>query len=105
KIYARTSAAPRIAFDFTVPRPTFDLSRASPGAAISLDRATGARSSPAEVQREADRLVLAAFAPPGVVITNDLAIVEFRGRTGPFLEHAARVASRRLLAPPPPGPE
>ena len=97
KIYARTSAAPRIAFDFTVPRPTFDLSRASPGAAISLDRATGARSSPAEVQREADRLVLAAFAPPGVVITNDLAIVEFRGRTGPFLEHAAGVASLDLL--------
>jgi two-component system CheB/CheR fusion protein len=94
KIYARTSAAPRLAFDFTMSRPPFHFASPRPGAAISQDHAVGARS---DVQREADRLVLAAFGPPGVVVTSDLAIVEFRGQTGPFLEHAPGAATLDLL--------
>ena len=98
RIYARTSAAPRLAFDFTTPQPLFDLASPGPGAAPPLDRAVGTRSpDPSDVQHEADRLVLAAFAPPGVVVTHDLAIVEFRGQTGPYLEHAPGVASLDLL--------
>ncbi|MGD0679138.1 MAG: chemotaxis protein CheB [Polyangiaceae bacterium] len=98
KIYARTSAAPRLAFDFTTPRLPLDLSSARPGAVATPERAIGARApGPSEVQREADRLVLAAFGPPGVVVTPDLAIIEFRGQTGPFLEHAPGAASLDLL--------
>jgi len=98
KIYARTSAAPRLAFDFTAPRLpggrlTPDVS--APGV---LDPAIAARSSGAsDVQREADRLVLSEYAPPGVVVTDDLAVIQFRGRTGSFLEHAAGKASLDLL--------
>jgi two-component system CheB/CheR fusion protein len=94
KIYARTSAASRLAFDFATPSLLRD-----PGAAAAvLDRPVGARSPGAsDVHREADRLVLAEFAPPGVVVTNDLAIVQFRGQTGPFLEPTPGAASLDLL--------
>lgn len=98
KIYARTSAAPRIAFDFTTPRGHPERPLVGPGPAdlpSTLVRSGLPGSS--EVQREADRLVLAAYAPPGVVVTNDLAIIQFRGHTGLFLEHAPGVASLDLL--------
>jgi two-component system CheB/CheR fusion protein len=51
----------------------------------------------ADVQREADRAVLAAYAPPGVVITEDLTVVQFRGQTGAFLEPVPGAASLDLL--------
>lgn len=69
-------------------------------ATLATDR-QGARSASAskegDVHREADRLVLAELAPPGVVVTEDLAIVEFRGQTGVFLAPAPGVASLDLL--------
>jgi two-component system, chemotaxis family, CheB/CheR fusion protein len=94
KIYARTSAASRLAFDFAASSLWSD-----PGAtAAVLNRLVGARSLGAsDVHREADRLVLAEFAPPGVVVTNDLAIVQFRGHAGPFLEPTPGAASLDLL--------
>jgi two-component system, chemotaxis family, CheB/CheR fusion protein len=89
RIYLRTSAAPRMIFDFADRRP-MDL--------VPPESVTGARASvPLDVNREVDRLVLAEFAPPGVVVTDSLAIVQFRGRTGPYLEPVAGVASFDLL--------
>lgn len=54
-------------------------------------------SSHVDVQREADRAVLATHAPPGVVVTDDLVIVQFRGQTGPYLEPAPGTATLDLL--------
>lgn len=34
----------------------------------------------------ADRMILEKYAPPGVVISSDLEILQFRGRTAPYLE-------------------
>ncbi|MDB5051014.1 MAG: ATPase [Fibrobacteres bacterium] len=53
--------------------------------------------SGAEVQREADRLVLSSYAPPGVVANAEMDIIQFRGQTGPFLEPAPGQASLNLL--------
>jgi two-component system CheB/CheR fusion protein len=89
RIYLRTSASPRLLFDFA-------------------DRAIGESSLPElpprtrssgslDVHHEADRLILGEYAPPGVVVTDALAVVQFRGRTGPFLEPAPGVASLDLL--------
>jgi two-component system CheB/CheR fusion protein len=86
KIYTRTSAAPRLLFDFNHLR----LAAATP-------QPTTKPSGALDVNREADRLVLKEFAPPGVVVTDDLAIVQFRGKTGPFLEPTPGVASFDLL--------
>ncbi len=45
------------------------------------------RPQPArDAQRQADHVLLARFAPPGVVINERFEIVQFRGRTGAFLE-------------------
>jgi two-component system CheB/CheR fusion protein len=94
KIYQRTSAAPRLLFDFATPRVGYESGTQAPGAPIT----TSTRGSSAtDIQREADRLVLAEFAPPGVVVTDDLAILQFRGQTGTFLEPAPGVASLDLL--------
>ncbi len=96
KLFARSSAAPRLAFDFTKPRAQFELT--SPEGPGSPDSGFDTRPpGHVEVFREADRLVLAEFAPPGVVVTDDLTIVQFRGRTAPFLEHAPGAASFALL--------
>jgi two-component system CheB/CheR fusion protein len=50
-----------------------------------------------DVQREADRIVLARYAPVGVVIDEAMTVVQFRGRTGIFLEPAPGMASLDLL--------
>jgi two-component system CheB/CheR fusion protein len=89
RIYARTAAAPRRLLDFGDRRPPEAPAPESPW---------GERASvPQDVNREVDRLVLAEFAPPGVVVTDSLAIVQFRGRTGAYLEPVAGVASFDLL--------
>ncbi len=49
------------------------------------------------VQVEATRLLLAKYAPPGVLVDADLHIVQARGHTGPFLELAPGDASLNLL--------
>jgi len=51
----------------------------------------------ASVLREADRVLLARFSPPGVVINDNLEIVQFRGRTSPYLEPAPGTATFNLL--------
>jgi two-component system CheB/CheR fusion protein len=49
------------------------------------------------IQNEANRVILSRFSPPGVIVDNDLQIVQFRGQTGPYLEPAPGEASLNLL--------
>src|SRR5438552_2714456 len=49
------------------------------------------------IQNEANRLVLTRYSPPGVLVDDDLKIVQFRGQTGVFLEPAPGEASLDLL--------
>ncbi len=51
----------------------------------------------AEVQNEANRVVLSHYSPPGVLVDQDLRIIQFRGHTGEFLEPAPGDASLDLL--------
>ena len=89
KIFARTSAAPRLSFSFSDPQ----LSLPAGYLGLPARKPWGA----VDVHREADRLVLEEFAPPGVVIGDDLSIIQFRGKTGLFLEPSPGVASFDLL--------
>ncbi|MFA4901499.1 MAG: chemotaxis protein CheB [Desulfobaccales bacterium] len=50
-----------------------------------------------DLMREADRIVLARFTPAGVVVDENLKILQFRGHTGPFLEPMPGEASLNLL--------
>ncbi|HEX4966197.1 MAG TPA: chemotaxis protein CheB [Thermoanaerobaculia bacterium] len=49
-----------------------------------------------EVQREADRILLSRYGPPGVLVDDNLEIVQFRGDTHPYVEHAPGNASLNL---------
>ena len=52
---------------------------------------------PIDVQREADRLLLSKYVPSAVVVTEDLEIVQSRGKTSRFLELPTGRASLNLL--------
>ncbi|MBI4752369.1 MAG: PAS domain-containing protein [Acidobacteria bacterium] len=56
-----------------------------------------------EILKEADRLVLARYAPPGVVVNAQLNIVQFRGSTGLYLDPTPGVASLNLMKMAQPG--
>jgi two-component system CheB/CheR fusion protein len=49
-------------------------------------RAVDADRSRLDVQRDVDHVLLARYAPPCVVVDDELDVVQFRGRTGPYLE-------------------
>jgi two-component system, chemotaxis family, CheB/CheR fusion protein len=51
----------------------------------------------AELQQLADRIVLKECAPPGVIVNDTLEILQFRGRTSPYLEPAAGRANLNIL--------
>jgi two-component system CheB/CheR fusion protein len=60
------------------------------------------RVEPGSLPRQADRLLLARFAPACVLVNPALTILQFRGRTGPYLEPAAGPPSsdlRRVIRP------
>jgi two-component system CheB/CheR fusion protein len=86
RIYQRTSAALRALPDFLAPELPLQV---VPPASHAAGAAT------LDVYREADRLVLAEFAPPGVIVSDDAVILQFRGQTG--IDGTLRRA--RLLLP------
>src|SRR5712692_7096451 len=53
--------------------------------------------SAAAIEKEADRLILGRYAPAGVVVNADMEIVQFRGKTGPYLEATPGAASLDLF--------
>ena len=47
---------------------------------------SGASAGELNPQREADRITVSQFAPPGVLVNAELQVLQFRGETGAFLE-------------------
>jgi two-component system CheB/CheR fusion protein len=50
-----------------------------------------------DVQREADRLVLAEHGPPGAIVDDAMNIVQVRGRTAPYLELSPGAPTQNIL--------
>ena len=93
KIYSRKSIATRLHFDFVVrDYATEKVVARRRGSDAGEDAWVGL-----ELQKEADRILLNRYAPAGVVINDDLDIVQFRGHTGFYLESAPGAASLNLL--------
>jgi two-component system CheB/CheR fusion protein len=89
KIYLRKATPSQLPLGF----PAGDkLSRSRPSPARTHEIPRGA-----DLQREADRMVLGRYAPAGVVITPEGEILQFRGQTGSFLAPAPGSASLNVL--------
>src|SRR5439155_11847785 len=65
-------------------------------APASAERGEAGWSS-AAIEKEADHLVLGRYAPAGVVVNADMEIVQFRGKTGAYLEATPGAASLNLF--------
>ncbi|HEY6571703.1 MAG TPA: CheR family methyltransferase, partial [Candidatus Eisenbacteria bacterium] len=77
-----------------VPRgPRTPLPSREPGEGELQNVPRGERNA----EREADRIVVSKFAPPGVVVDGDLQILQFRGSTGGFLEPSTGKATFDVL--------
>jgi len=92
RIYTKKSVLTPFAADFAAA----EAAAALPGRSME-DPAGFSGGSWLDVQKEADRIVLGKYAPPGVVINSKLDIIQFRGRTGVYLEPAAGMPSVNLL--------
>ena len=80
--------------DTTLPAMSFHAERV-PSVTPPRKRIEGTADHSA--QHEADRIALERYAPPGVIVDEDLQIVQFRGQTGLFLEPAPGDPSMSLL--------
>jgi two-component system CheB/CheR fusion protein len=78
RIYAR-KPGPRTSLTFPIASQLGRLPTRRPAEAVR---------SALDVQREVDHMLLARYAPPCVVIDDNLEVVQFRGRTGSYLEAA-----------------
>ena len=60
-------------------------------------RQAESRAPEQEIFKEADRILLTRYSPASAIVNGDLEIVQFRGRTGAFLEPAPGKASLNIL--------
>jgi two-component system CheB/CheR fusion protein len=100
ELFSVVDARHRIFSKRAVAQAPIDLSAYTPGEmyAPRLARPEGAPIwSALDVQREADRLVMARYAPVGVVVDEAMTVLQFRGRTAPYLEPAPGMASLDLF--------
>lgn len=95
KIYRKKSIPTPMTFGFAV------RNTAEPFPNGQAQQAEAKPPEPAHVsmdlQREADRLLLARYAPPSVVVNEELEIVQTRGDTGPYLQLPPGKVSLNLL--------
>jgi two-component system CheB/CheR fusion protein len=94
KIYRKKAVATPLTFGFSMHMNEMHTpSDQIPGESKTPEPAR----MPVDVQRESDRLLLARYAPPSVVVTEQLEIVHTRGHTGAFLELPAGKISMNIL--------
>ena len=93
RIYVKklTAFHPTVDLDraFSPPREVFPPPRAA--------RPERAESIEATLQQRVDRFILNEASPNAVVINAQMDVLQFRGRTGPYLEHQSGAASLNLL--------
>jgi two-component system CheB/CheR fusion protein len=89
KIYLKKATASRPAITFPA-----DEFRTLPSVA-RRDRTAGPPQN--EYQREVDRLLLGRFSPAGVLVNEDFDVLQYRGRTAPYLEVPAGEPTTSVL--------
>jgi two-component system, chemotaxis family, CheB/CheR fusion protein len=90
RIYSRKLTATRLNTDYFI--STYLEQK------VNIEQMNSDTSSRLDLHKEADRIVWHKYAPPGVIINNDLEIIQFRGDTSPYLSPAPGKPSFKLLA-------
>jgi two-component system CheB/CheR fusion protein len=88
RIFARIPGTGRLLLDFPGRWPSVGK--------LKIDQ-LAPPTSPVDLNKEVDRVILARYGTPGVVVTEDLTIVQFRGQTGAFLDPLPGTASLDLF--------
>jgi two-component system CheB/CheR fusion protein len=91
RVFARTHARPGVPVEFSAPAGGAGAARPP------LLEPAGPLWSALDVQKEADRVLLARYAPVGVVVDEGMTVLQFRGRTAPYLEPAPGMATLDLF--------
>jgi len=83
-------------------RPGFDLTHTprhaeAKGTQAVAEQKESRGSELADMHHQVDRILLREFSPGAVVINSEFEVVQFRGRTAEYLEHAPGNASLNLL--------
>jgi two-component system CheB/CheR fusion protein len=91
RIYARRAGPPRAALGWTL------REGGASAEATSDETAERVHAPQLELDREADRVLLAKYAPAGALVNDDMQVLHVRGRTGPYLELPSGAASFNLL--------
>src|SRR6516164_8469327 len=94
KIYRKKSVATPMTVGFSIhmTEPPTSLDNNVPDG-----KAADAARLPADLQRESDRLLLSRYAPPSVVVNDQLEIIQTRGHTGAYLELPTGKVSMNVL--------
>lgn len=90
KIFTKINTASTINFNFPANPGILGRSNSTKGGTRELDVHS-------DFQSQADQIVLSKFSPVGVVVNSDMEILQFRGRTVPFLEPVSGQPSYNLL--------
>jgi two-component system CheB/CheR fusion protein len=81
RIYSRKSTTRRANFEFAVEHPTSEPHAKPRPLPIMPDDS----KESFDVMREADRIVLGRHGPPGVLVNEDMEILQFRGNVAPYI--------------------
>jgi two-component system CheB/CheR fusion protein len=95
KIYQKKPVPSPVTFGLSI--SAYDTGEGRQDRPQPASRDTEVVRTPADVQREADRLLLAKYVPSAVVVNDELDILQTRGRTSRFLELPTGRASLNLL--------
>ncbi len=92
KIYAKKSVGSPLHYDFSMPAlqgviPVAETRNVEPVSTWAAD----------EIQISVDRMIMERYGPTGVIVNDDMNILQFRGHTGDYLEPAPGQASLSLL--------
>ena len=95
KIYVKKSVPSPVSFGMSVDHP--GLADAPPPAPASGSKENEPVKAATDMQKEADRLLLARYVPAAVVVNQQMDILQSRGHTGEYLELSPGKASLNLL--------
>jgi two-component system CheB/CheR fusion protein len=97
RIYGKKAITSRLHYDFVQSYYPGYLGSSRPELPGNGPKLQPVAAGEFDLQAEADRVVLKHHAPAGVVVNSAMEVIQFRGRTSPYLEQSGGKPSLNLL--------